>query len=118
MKRKREKPGLTLVEILTVIAIVALLIGILMPAATAVKNAAKEVKQRGQFMTINLALAAWNGLQIVEAPVGVVYQTPQKQVSHFKPGLAFWRNTKTFARLIMARALIPHGLRVRKNLKS
>jgi glycosyltransferase involved in cell wall biosynthesis len=74
--------------------------------------------RRFQYEVEILALAAWNGLQIIEAPVGVVYQPPQKQVSHFKPGLDFWRNTKTFARLILARVLIPHGLRVRKNLRS
>jgi prepilin-type N-terminal cleavage/methylation domain-containing protein len=59
VNRKREKPGLTLIEILTVIAIIALLIGILIPAVTAVKDAAKEVKQRGQFMTIELGLTAF-----------------------------------------------------------
>jgi len=59
VKRKREKPGLTLVEILTVIAIIALLVGILIPAVTAVKDAAKEVKQRGQFTTIELGLTAF-----------------------------------------------------------
>lgn len=73
--------------------------------------------RRFQYEVEILALAAWNGLQIIEAPVGVVYQPPEKRVSHFKPGLDFWRNTKTFARLILARALIPHDLRVRKNLK-
>lgn len=55
----REKSGLTLVEILTVIAIIALLTGILIPAVTAVKNAAKDVKQAGQFSTIELALTAF-----------------------------------------------------------
>ncbi|MBN2272347.1 MAG: prepilin-type N-terminal cleavage/methylation domain-containing protein [Sedimentisphaerales bacterium] len=59
MNRRREQPGLTLIEILTVIAIIALLIGILIPAVTAVKDAAKEVKQRGQFMTIELGLTAF-----------------------------------------------------------
>ncbi len=59
MKRMREKSGLTLVEILTVIAIIALLTGILIPAVTAVKNAAKDVKQAGQFSTIELALTAF-----------------------------------------------------------
>lgn len=55
----REKSGLTLVEILTVLAIIALLTGILIPAVSAVKKAAKEVKQRGQFATIEIGLTAF-----------------------------------------------------------
>jgi len=55
----RKKSGLTLVEILTVLAIIALLTGILIPAVSAVKNAAKEVKQKGQLSTIELALTAF-----------------------------------------------------------
>ena len=55
----RKKSGLTLVEILTVISIIALLTGILIPAVSAVKKAAKEVKQKGQFSTIELGLTAF-----------------------------------------------------------
>ena len=74
--------------------------------------------RRFQYEVEILALAAWNGLQIIEVFVGVVYQPSEERVSHFKPGLDFWLDTKTFARLIAARMLIPHRLRVRRNLKS
>lgn len=59
MKRKREKSGLTLVEILVVLAIIALLAGILIPAITAVKDAAKEAKQKAQFTAIDIGLTAF-----------------------------------------------------------
>jgi len=59
VKRKRENSGLTLVEILTVIAIIALLIGMLIPAVTAVKEVAKNVKQAGQFTAIEIGLTAF-----------------------------------------------------------
>jgi hypothetical protein len=36
---------------------------------------------------------------------------PGGRVSHFKPWLDFWRNTRTFARLVAARFLIPARLR-------
>ncbi|MBN1975436.1 MAG: prepilin-type N-terminal cleavage/methylation domain-containing protein [Sedimentisphaerales bacterium] len=53
---KRKKTGLTLVEMLVVLGIIAILVGVLLPAMTAVKNHAKETKQKAQFSAINLAL--------------------------------------------------------------
>jgi prepilin-type N-terminal cleavage/methylation domain-containing protein len=56
---KSEKSGLTLVELLTVLAIISLLVGILIPAVSSVKNSAMEAKQRGQFLTIELGLTTF-----------------------------------------------------------
>jgi len=56
---KRFLTGFTLVELLTVLAIIALLVGVLIPTLTSVKNAAKETKQKAQFATIDLALTAF-----------------------------------------------------------
>ncbi len=53
---KCKKTGLTLVEMLIVLAIIAILVGLLLPSLTAVKNSAREVKQKAQFSSINLAL--------------------------------------------------------------
>lgn len=46
-------------EMLIVLGILMLLVGLLIPALTAVKNVAKETKQKAQFATIELALAAF-----------------------------------------------------------
>jgi type II secretory pathway pseudopilin PulG len=59
MAVKRKKTGMTLVEILVVLGIISLMVGLLLPALTAVKNAAKEAKQKAQFSAINLALVAF-----------------------------------------------------------
>ena len=56
---KRKKTGLTMIELLIVLAIIALLVGLLVPALSAVKQIAKETKQKAQFATIELALAAF-----------------------------------------------------------
>jgi prepilin-type N-terminal cleavage/methylation domain-containing protein len=61
VNRKREKSGLTLVELLTVLAIISLLVGLLIPAVTAVKNSAMEAKQKGQLFAIDVALTAFKG---------------------------------------------------------
>jgi type II secretory pathway pseudopilin PulG len=56
---KRIKTGLTIIELLIVLGIIALLIGLLVPSLSAVKKMAKETKQKAQFATIELALEAF-----------------------------------------------------------
>ena len=52
-------PGFTVVEMLTTIAIIAILIGLLIPALNMVKEAALNVKQKAQFNGIEFALEAF-----------------------------------------------------------
>ena len=56
---KRKKSGFTIVELLTVVAIMALLVGLLIPAVSSVRTTAREAKQKAQFATIELALTAF-----------------------------------------------------------
>jgi type II secretory pathway pseudopilin PulG len=56
---ERKKTGLTIIELLIVLGIIALLVGLLIPALSVVRNMAKEAKQKAQFATIELALAAF-----------------------------------------------------------
>jgi type II secretory pathway pseudopilin PulG len=56
---KRKKTGLTMMELLIVLGIIALLVGLLVPALSAVRKMAKETKQKAQLSTIELALAAF-----------------------------------------------------------
>jgi len=51
--------GFTLAEILTVLGIIALLVGLLVPTLSWVRNTAREVKQKAQLTTIALALEAF-----------------------------------------------------------
>ena len=64
--------------------------------------------RRYQFEVEVLVLAVWRGIPVTEAPVHAIYE---ERVSHFRPWLDFWRNTKTFARLVATRILIPSRLR-------
>jgi len=57
METKRK--GFTIVELLTVMAIIAILMGLLLPAMNAVRKAAKDVSQKAQFKTIDTALEAF-----------------------------------------------------------
>ena len=67
--------------------------------------------RRYQFEVEILVLAVWRGIPIIEVPVHALYGPVEERVSHFRPWLDFWRNTRTFARLVAKRALIPSRLR-------
>ena len=55
-QRNSEKRAFTIVELLTVMGVIALLIGLLAPALNAVRRHAKDVKQRAQFNSIKAGL--------------------------------------------------------------
>jgi glycosyltransferase involved in cell wall biosynthesis len=63
--------------------------------------------KRYQFEVEVLVRAVWLGIPIIEAPVHALYGVPGERVSHFRPWLDFWRNTRTFAWLVAKRVLIP-----------
>jgi len=48
-----------MIELLIVLAIIALLVGLLVPALSTVRNMARETKQKAQLTTIEMALAAF-----------------------------------------------------------
>lgn len=56
---ERKQTGHTVVELLIVVGIIAILVGLLVPALSAVKKMAKETKQKAQLSTIELGLAAF-----------------------------------------------------------
>ncbi|RKY24766.1 MAG: hypothetical protein DRP62_03005 [Planctomycetota bacterium] len=58
-KKQKTMNGFTIVELLTVIAIIAILIGVLIPSMNLVRNTARETKQKSQFATIDQALLAF-----------------------------------------------------------
>ena len=56
---KRNKHGLTIIEMLTVLAVVAILIGLLLPAYKQVHRAALNTKQRAQLVAIGIGLESF-----------------------------------------------------------
>ena len=56
---KRKRTGFTLVELLTVLAIITMLVGLLVPSMATVRRFARETKQRAQLTTMDLALTAF-----------------------------------------------------------
>lgn len=64
MKRTQHNNAFTIVELLTVMAVIALLIGLLVPALALVKDRAKDIQQRAQFHAIS------SGLEMFKADFG------------------------------------------------
>lgn len=60
MKTKREKIGFTIVELLTVMAVIAMLLGILVPSLNLVRRLAKDTNQKGQFHGIEVGLESYS----------------------------------------------------------
>ena len=56
MNRKLKTTGFTIAELLTVVAVLAILIGILMPALSMAKKMARETKQKAQIHSIDIGL--------------------------------------------------------------
>ncbi len=63
--------------------------------------------RRFQFEVEVLVRAVWSGIPIQEVPVQAIYGPAEDRVSHFRPWMDFWRNTKTFTRLVAKRIFIP-----------
>jgi prepilin-type N-terminal cleavage/methylation domain-containing protein len=59
MKRVRQIHGFTLLEMLTALAIIALMIGLLIPAIGMIQKTAQTVKQKAQFHAIEVSLEAF-----------------------------------------------------------
>ncbi len=64
-KQYYKKTAFTIIELLTVMSIIIILIGLLVPSLNMVKRYAKEVKQKAQFHSIESAIelfsSAWDG---------------------------------------------------------
>ena len=56
---KAKNLGFTMIELLTVISVIAILLALLIPALSMVRRTAKETQQRSQFTTIELAITAF-----------------------------------------------------------
>jgi glycosyltransferase involved in cell wall biosynthesis len=67
--------------------------------------------RRFQFEVEVLVRAVWSGVPILEVPVQALYGAAEDRISHFRPWMDFWRNTKTFTRLVAQRILIPSNWR-------
>ena len=59
--------------------------------------------RRFEFEVEILVRAHWQGVPVVEVPVGVSYLPAGQRISHFRPWQDFFRNAKTFTGLIVRR---------------
>jgi len=60
IKQSHKKAAFTIIELLTVMSIIVILIGLLVPALNTVRKYAWEVKQKAQFRSIDVAIELFN----------------------------------------------------------
>lgn len=60
MTQARQKRAFTIVELLTVMSIIVILIGLMVPALNKVRRYARDVQQKAQFNAINAAVELFN----------------------------------------------------------
>ncbi len=60
VKKSSRKKAFTIIELLTVMSIIVILIGVLVPALNNVRRYAKKVKQKAQFNSIQAAIELFN----------------------------------------------------------
>jgi len=70
LKQLKTRPAFTLVELLTVLSVIALLIGILVPALNKVRLYARDVKQAAQLHAIVVALELYKNVRGEYPPSG------------------------------------------------
>ena len=70
--------------------------------------------RRYQFEVEVLVRAKWKGTPVRQATVEVTYPPGDARISHFRPFVDFWRNTRVFTRLIILRILLPRRVRARR----
>jgi len=59
-KQSDKKAGFTIIELMTVMSVIIILIGLLVPALNAIKRYAREVATRNQFYAIGIGLDLFN----------------------------------------------------------
>ena len=77
MERREKKTGFTIVELLTVMGIIAILIGLLVPALTLVQDYAKEIQQIAQFHSIEV------GISMIHDPITGLGMYPPSNENSF-----------------------------------
>ena len=72
VKQSNKKAAFTIIELLTVMSIIVILIGVLVPALNKVRRFATEVKQKAQFNSIQAAVELFNSKQDGYPPSGAL----------------------------------------------
>ena len=62
VKKSNKKAAFTIVELLTIMSIIVILMGLLMPSLNKVRRYARTVKQRAQFHSIDVALDLYSAI--------------------------------------------------------
>lgn len=101
MEKKQVKTGgFTIVELLTVMAVIAVLIGLLIPALALVKDNAKKIQQKAQFHSIDV------GVELFKSDFGVYPESNDNNVGTYSSPLDTYDSTTYCGANKLAEAMV------------
>ncbi len=96
----KQTRGFTIVELLTVMAVIAVLIGLLIPALGMVKDKAKEVQQRSQFHSIDV------GVELFRSDFGAYPESSDNNINSYSSPQDTYDNTRYSGANKLAEAMV------------
>ncbi len=102
--RKANTRGFTIVELLTVMAVIAVLIGLLIPALALVKDNAKEIQQKAQFHSLDV------GIELYKSEFGTYPQSKDNNLNTYSSPQNPYDNTQYCGANKLAEAMVGRDL--------